>query len=262
MRIMTFNLRFENSNDGANEWLHRREMIVDLIGRHSPGILGTQEGKWSQLTFLREHLPEYELYAPQREVNDICQYPTLFLRKGEIDGLEGSEFWLSKTPEVLGSKDWDSAFPRMMSYARVTPSGENRPFWVAVTHLDHIGAEARLGQSGILAQWVRKRKGPVILMGDFNDHPGSPVHRLLTSPLTGLQDSWQILEREEGRSSYTHHGFKGTPQKTRMDWILVSSHFRVLNAMIIRDNREGRYPSDHFPYALDLDWEDRGTNAG
>jgi endonuclease/exonuclease/phosphatase family metal-dependent hydrolase len=52
----------------------------------------------------------------------------------------------------------------------------------------------------------------------------------------------------------THHGFTGIPQKTRMDWVLVSKHFRVVDARIIRDNAEGRYPSDHFPYLVELEW--------
>jgi endonuclease/exonuclease/phosphatase family metal-dependent hydrolase len=62
------------------------------------------------------------------------------------------------------------------------------------------------------------------------------------------------LGREEDEKSMTHHGFTGMPKKTRMDWILVSKHFRVIDAQIIRDNSEGSYPSDHYPYMVDLEW--------
>lgn len=44
----------------------------------------------------------------------------------------------------------------------------------------------------------------------------------------------------------------GTLQKARIDWVLASPHFRVTDARIIRYRFEDRYPSDHFPYMVDL----------
>ena len=105
----------------------------------------------------------------------------------------------------------------------------------------------------MIADWVKKRSAPVILMGDFNDRPGSPAHELFTSPETGLGDTWSLLGCKEGSESMTHHGFTGVPQKTRMDWIMISPHFRVKRTEIIRDNQDGRYPSDHFPYMVELE---------
>jgi endonuclease/exonuclease/phosphatase family metal-dependent hydrolase len=141
----------------------------------------------------------------------------------------------------------------MMSYARVSTLNGEGPFWLAVTHLDHMGTEARYQQAKIIAEWVKDRTEPVILMGDFNDRPGSRVHGLLTSSETGLKDSWNVLGHEEGTESFTHHRFTGSPQETRMDWVLASPHFKILAADIIRDNADGRYPSDHFPYLVELD---------
>jgi len=252
VRVMTFNLRFDNKKDGPNAWSSRRELVTRLIERHGPSILGTQEGMWSQLVYLRDTLSEYHIHAPDRILDATCQYPTLFFNKDDFVVREGGEFWLSKTPEVHRSKNWDSAFPRMMNFAQVSAVNSDNVFWVAVTHLDHIGTEARYQQARILANWVKSRTGPVILMGDFNDSPGSQVHNMLTSSDIGLHDTWQILGREEDQNSTTHHGFTGIPQKTRMDWILVSSHFRVIEAEIIKDHSGDRYPSDHFPCLVGL----------
>ena len=140
-----------------------------------------------------------------------------------------------------------------MSYARVKCIKTNTVFQVVVTHLDHIGEEARYQQANMIAQWVKEQTDPVILMGDFNDSPGSRIHNLLTSPQTGLCDTWQSLGRNEDANSFTHHNFSGIPQKTRMDWILVSSDFSVSDAIIIKDSLNNRYPSDHFPYLAELD---------
>ena len=254
MRIMTFNIRFENEEDGPNAWVYRRDLVTGLIRKYEPLILGTQEGMIHQLKYIQDEIPEYQMHAPGRvSVSEgRAQYPTLYFHKKEVDVLEGDEFWLSKTPRTY-SKDWDSAFPRMMSCARVRIRGLATPTWIAVTHLDHMGARARYEQAKIILRWARDLSGPVILMGDFNDHPGSDVHRLLTSPDAGLKDTWQLLGLKEDPACFTLHGFDGIPQKTRMDWILVSSPFRVKAAQVIRDHRGKSYPSDHFPYMAEVE---------
>lgn len=254
MRVMTFNVRFENEQDGENAWAHRRELVARTIERYSPDIVGTQEAKWHQLLYLRDRLSGFRFYAPGRVVDETCQYPTLFYRKDLFEVVEAGEFWLSETPDVHRSMSWDSGFPRMMSYLKLLERGMPQPFWAAVTHLDHLGAEARFEQARILSRWVRRSDGPVILMGDFNDDPQSRVHQLLAGPDSVLRDSWVAIGREEGRGGGTHHGFTGVPRDHRIDWILVSRHFQVIEARIVRDHFDGRYPSDHFPYMVDLAW--------
>jgi endonuclease/exonuclease/phosphatase family metal-dependent hydrolase len=249
----TFNIRFENEEDGSNAWIHRRDLVTELIRKYDPAILGTQEGKIRQLEYIRNAVPEYLIHAPNRVSDSTAQFPTLYVCRRDLDILEGDEFWLSKTPRSHRSKNWDSAFPRMLSYAKVQPKDAASAIWVAVTHLDHVGVRARCEQAKIIARWVAGLSGPLILMGDFNDHPGSDVHGLLTAPDTGLKDSWELLKLNENSDSFTYHGFDGVPRKTRMDWILVSSHFHVKCAGIVRDHRGGSYPSDHFPYMVDVE---------
>ena len=144
MRVMTFNLRFENDRDGENGWQYRRSLVLEVIRKYRPAILGTQEGMRSQLDYLEENLREYHMHAPSRVWDDASQYPTLFLYKEDLEVLGGEEFWLSETPEVHRSKSWDSAFPRLMSYADLRDRQTGRGFSACVTHLDHIGEEARL----------------------------------------------------------------------------------------------------------------------
>lgn len=255
--VMTFNLRFENQRDGANAWENRRSEVAGLIERHRPDLLGTQEGLPSQLRYLEKNLSEYRLHAPDRFWDDTCQYPSLFYRLDAFELAAGGEFWLSTTPGVHRSKDWDSAFPRMMSWARLKMRGNGRLLTAAVTHLDHIGTEARIRQAGIIAQWVTGQMPPVVLLGDFNDAPGSDVHRILTAPATGLNDTWEDLGLAGGERSFTHHGFTGIPQVARIDWILAGDPLRASRARILRDRSDnGLYPSDHFPYCVELVWDE------
>ena len=253
MRVMTFNIRFENTSDGANAWLHRKDLVAEIIMRYRPEVVGTQEGKWNQLVDLQDRLPSYLLHAPGRLIDDTCQYPTLFLLKEPFKVLEGDELWLSETPRVHRSKSWDSGFPRMMSYARLKRAGSDRTIWACVTHLDHLGPEARIRQASIISEWASSLDEPGVLMGDFNDGPDSETHAILTSQKTRLRDTWQVLGLFEGPQSATSHGFTGIPKKERIDWVLASPEFLIREASIIRDDFEGRYPSDHFPYKADLD---------
>ncbi len=248
IKVMTFNLRFANDDDGADGWDRRREQVIRLVERYDPAILGTQEGMQSQLSYLERQLTGYTMNAEKRTWDSRSQYPTLFISKKHFLITESGERWLSKTPKVHLSKDWDSAFPRMMNFAALIPKAGGSVIWAAVTHLDHVGATARYEQGRLLAQWAQSKRRPVILMGDFNDSPESPLHRLLAGADTGLCDTWEKTGGKAGPESFTHHGFKGIPQQSRMDWILASAHFEVLDSRIIRDNEGGYYPSDHFPY--------------
>ena len=78
MKIMSFNLRFENDRDGENSWCYRAELVVEVIREYSPAVLGVQEGTQRQLHTLRDHLPQYRMQALGRFWDETCQYPTLF----------------------------------------------------------------------------------------------------------------------------------------------------------------------------------------
>jgi endonuclease/exonuclease/phosphatase family metal-dependent hydrolase len=255
MRVMTFNLRFENDRDGLNGWQSRRSLVLEVIRKYRPSVVGTQEGTWSQLNYLEENLKDYYLHAPSRVWDDTCQYPTLFIEKEHLEVTGGKEFWLSRTPEEHRSKSWDSGFPRMMSYANLKDRKTGRHFYAIVTHLDHMGEEARSKQAKIISRWVSQQADPIILMGDFNDGPGSPAHVLLAGKDSNLVDSWEVLGRPEDEESFTSHGFTGVPAKNRIDWILVTGQWVVRDASIVREPFESRYPSDHFPYYVDLEWK-------
>jgi endonuclease/exonuclease/phosphatase family metal-dependent hydrolase len=250
---MTFNLRFENDFDGENHWLNRRDFIVKTVLKYRPHVLGTQEGKPSMLEFLTENLRGYEISAGSRHWDDYCQYPTLYYLEDHFTLVEGSEFWLSRTPTVHLSKNWDSAFPRMISHALLEMRESEKQIWLAVTHLDHISERARIEGAKMIRAWAVQRQAPTLLLGDFNDFPNSEVHRILNKPFGPFSDSWQVMGKAEDQQSYTQHGFTGVPTKGRIDWILATAEFTVLDVSVVRDHKAGRYPSDHFPFLVDLD---------
>ena len=253
MRLMTFNLRFATPIDGPNEWEYRKELVAEIILARGPHLLGTQEGTVPQLEYLAKHLPQYLPLIGHRTIDRTCQYPTVFYREDLFQVVESGEFWLSETPTVHRSKSWDSAFPRMVTYGLFQERGRDLRFWFIDTHLDHISALARVQGARMIREHFFPRQQPLILVGDFNEPPDSPVYQELLGPGSPVQDSWRALH-PPGEEATTQHNFDGSSRGSRIDWILLSSSFRVKEAFMVTDNWNGRYPSDHYPYAAEVEY--------
>ena len=253
MRLMTFNIRFLNSIDGPNEWQFRKELVLEIFWTYLPDLVACQEVTVPQLEFLAAHLTGYQPFIKHRHIDPTCQYPTIFYRPETIIPGAGDEIWLSETPRVHRSKSWGSAFPRMVTYGLFREAHRDLWFYFADTHLDHVSGLAREHGALILRDLFRRLTKPTILAGDFNDLPGSTVHQTLVGPDSPFRDSWQVLGQSETGVS-TQHNFDGKFFGGRIDWILLTDPFQLKKAEIITYNQAARYPSDHFPYYVDLEY--------
>ena len=253
MRLMTFNLRFATPIDGPNEWEFRKDLVVEIILKHRPDLLGTQEGTVPQLLYLEQHLTGYLPLTAHREVDPTCQYPTIFYRADRFQVQESSEFWLSETPQVHRSLSWGSAFPRMVTYGLFREPDRDTSFYFIDTHLDHVSEAARREGARMIREFFFPLNRPLILVGDFNEPPDGPVHRQLVQGDSPLRDTWRGVH-PPAEEAVTQHGFDGQPRGSRIDWILATPPFRVRRVVIIPDNQNGRYPSDHFPYEAEVEY--------
>jgi endonuclease/exonuclease/phosphatase family metal-dependent hydrolase len=141
----------------------------------------------------------------------------------------------------------------MVTFGRFKESHRDLWFYFGNTHLDHISGLARENGAHMLRDLFVRLAQPAVLAGDFNALPASAVHRVLTGPDSPFRDSWQLLEQPEIGVS-TQHKFDGEFFGGRIDWILLTRHFRLKKAQIITYNQADRYPSDHFPYYVDLEY--------
>jgi endonuclease/exonuclease/phosphatase family metal-dependent hydrolase len=251
LKAMTFNLRFDNPEDGAYAWSFRRERVIETVLLERPDLLATQEGMRNQLDYLVRNLPGYAACLPERprDPEPRVQMPTIFFRTEPLALRACGEFWLSETPAIHRSKSWGAAFPRLFTYARFMHRPTKRALWFGDTHLDHVSRESRVRGTRLILHWARRKRLPFVLAGDFNDLPGSEVHGMLTR---FLGDTWWMAKGNKEDDISTIHHFTGKGQGGRIDWILASPGIRVQKAHIL-DQLEGAvFPSDHFPYAVRL----------
>jgi len=248
IRVMSFNIRYGKANDGDDSWPNRRELVVSTIRAFNPDLLGTQETLPFQADYIAAEFPEYSMIGWTRERNPDGEQCTVFYRTDRFELADSGQFWLSETPEEKYSKSWDSSLPRVATWLILRDRNDSsKEFVFANTHFDHRGGKARLESAHLLHQRASELSGaPVILTGDFNCPEGSEPWQALTATKL-LRDTRRVRHPEPGEPEGTFNGFKGRSDGGRIDWILATEHFQVTAADIDRTNKDGRYPSDHFP---------------
>jgi endonuclease/exonuclease/phosphatase family metal-dependent hydrolase len=115
---------------------------------------------------------------------------------------------------------------------------------VANTHYDHAGEVAQLQSSRLIARWISGAL-PWIVMGDLNATPDAPPLKALTA--AGLRN---VVPPAAGGS---WHDFTGAEDDDRIDHILVTEGWNVLEAAVSHFRPDGRLPSDHWPVVATLE---------
>jgi len=258
LRVMTFNVRYGAADDGINAWPHRRDLMVRVIQKEHPDILGTQELLSPQAEYLQQHLPGYTWFGAGRNGNEINEndneHMGVFYDKARLKVLSSGNFWFSDTPDKPGSMSFGQPLPRMVTWAQFQDRRSGEKFYYYDTHFPYQDGEQADAIRQRCAAEIRKRLAqlpgdmPFILTGDFNATPDSVAHADLTKD---LQDARISAVRHEGPAS-TFHDFTGHADK-RIDWIL----YRGVKADDVRTitTHDGKiYPSDHFPVVADFSW--------
>lgn len=256
LKLMTYNIRLDVASDAENAWEHRRFFMVSQIQFYEPDILGIQEGLPHQVLFLKKHLEYYEREGLAREGNGKGEASTIFYNRLKFTALQSHTFWLSPTPDSV-SMGWDAACLRVCTAVLLKERKTKRQFWVFNTHLDHMGELARANSVELILNKIKAfnpRKLPVVFMGDLNATPESPIIARLK---TELDDTRARVGENALGPLGTFNGFKfGELNPRLIDYIFVSRMPRILvrKYAVLDESRNQRYPSDHFPVFVEIDF--------
>lgn len=260
IRVMSFNIRFDNPADGADRWRHRRRFVADLIAANAD-LAGLQEARRCPLGWLVRHLREFRwVGAGRNDGRRRGEYSPIFYRAERFERLDRGTFWLSDRPDEPGSCSWGSSRPRIATWVVLYDRATGLELLHLNTHMDHRSAEARsLGATLIRTRLARLAGDrPVILTGDFNDGPEGDAHRILTDPAPA--DGGPVLVDARTASVAAHEGpdstwtgFKAVKDGRVIDFILSTPGFAVTHHRSVDERRAGRFASDHLPIVATLE---------
>jgi len=262
LTVMSFNVRYGTAKDGDNHWDKRKDLCASRITHFNPDLLGLQESLAFQNEFILAKCPGYTAIGVGRDDGKQSgEFSTLLLRTARFTLVDSGTFWLSETPDVAGSKSWDSSLPRIATWARVLDrQAGDRPLLVINTHFDHKGNVARKEAAKIIRRFIATRAADaaVIVTGDFNSAPGSEQYRTLTemgNDGVTMRDAYADVYRDKPEANDgTAHAYKDLPVTPRIDWILHSPAFAATSATIDRHREGPLFPSDHYAVVASLIW--------
>lgn len=252
--IMTYNLRYNNPGDGENQWTKRIQKVDALLQKYQPDLLGIQEGLADMILDLKKmrSLKGFEIVGVGREDGkEKGEYSAICFSGTKFKQLSSGTFWLSPTPDSVGSIGWDAALTRICTWIKLEERKGGKQFFVFNTHFDHIGEKAREESAKLIVQKISELAGslPVVLMGDFNSEPSQKGYQsIVMNSIHPLHDTHDVAAERRESDDCTFKGFqvKSSICK-RIDFIFTDDHFKIEQYTIIDDNDGINYPSDHKP---------------
>jgi endonuclease/exonuclease/phosphatase family metal-dependent hydrolase len=261
-RVLSCNIRVALPEDEAtgNGWRARRDVCLEVIRAQKPDLICLQEVLREQMADLEAGLPAlagFGFAGPEMDARPvgyggIAKNP-VFYSRDRYELVTAGGFWLSETPHLPGSLSWNSARARHVNWVRLRDRATRKEFRLLSTHLDHVSQRAREEQMKmILAEAASYApEFPQLLGGDLNATAANPVLKLALA--AGWRNS-QMEAPEPRDNGNTTHGFLGEragpsaagKQRGPIDFILLRGAVTTRRWKIVRDARDGRYPSDHF----------------
>lgn len=252
--VMTYNLRYA-SPTGPNAWPQRRPLMRELIQTIAPDVMGTQEGLYQQLKDLASDLPDYDWIGLGRDGGSRGEFMAVFYRKARLEPLAYDHFWLSDTPAVIASTTWSNSNRRMVTWIKFRDRATQQEFFFFNTHFDHQIQAAREKSAELVRGRIAEldTKLPVLLVGDFNAAAGkNRAYEILTRD-NFLTDTWLTARERQGEGLGTFNNFRGiSTNGIRIDWILSRGDVTAEKIEIVTFQRDGQFPSDHFPVMAKL----------
>lgn len=258
-RVLSCNIRVALDEDEAKGlgWSARRDICLKIIKSKKPDIISLQEVLKVQADDFRKYFSSYQLFGfegPEMDPHPtgyygIAKNPILF-SKDRYELLTGGTYWLSETPLVAGSKSWDTARARHANWIRIRDKKSGRDMRVVNLHLDHVSGEAKVKQARMVVEESAQYQPDFVqvLTGDFNTRFNSNVFESVRAG--GWNESYETIHGEV-EAGHTGHEFQGVnydkaSSKGRIDYIWYRGNIKPTSSLIIKDDINGKYPSDHF----------------
>ena len=268
LRVMSFNIRFDNPKDTAdNAWSARRLPCARVIKEVNPDVIGMQEPRGKQYEDIISLLPDYEyLRIPLSEkVSEKNSGRIMvFFRKGKYKMKKWGYFWLTEHSDSPGVsfETTDRNNIRAAIWVKLRDISTGKEFVFLTTHLpykkDPADETARTKCAKLVVEKLKGIAGgklPVFVTGDMN-----ACWELRSSRRTCLIPfyEWMHGAREMSVETDSRSSFNGWKTTVGRTWPNNLDHIFYRNATPLKfvTHDEPSYGvtfvSDHYPIVCDF----------
>ncbi len=254
LRVMTFNIRYNEPRDGVNAWPNRKQKAADVIRFHKADLVGVQEALIGQLEDLEKLLPDFAWCGVGRtDGKRDGEFSAILYRKQRFKLLDCKTLWLSETPETPGSKGWDAALPRIVTWAKFRDERTKKIFFHFNTHFDHVGLQARNESAKFIIARIKTIAGkmPAVLTGDLNVTEDTEAYKAFVSD-GSLKDARYLSKNGHFGGTSTFNAFKEMQPGRKIDYVFVTGGVQVFEHGVLADNWDGLWASDHLPVLAEV----------
>ena len=246
LNAMSYNIRTGTAKDGTNSWNFRYPATAMMLEDVRPDVFGVQEALHDQVMFIDEMCEDYDYVGGGRDDGKKKgEYTAIFWNKKTMKKVKWGMFWLSETPEKP-SMGWDAKCIRTATWALMKHKKSGKEFLFVNTHLDHKGTEARKKGLALIMSKIEQLNTsslPVVLTGDFNANPESPVFEVLDGR---MENTRNIAAKTDGTTTF--NGWGKEKGVKIIDHIYVSGFSSCPEYRTVTEKYNDRkFISDHYP---------------
>ena len=258
LKVLSFNIRYNNPNDGENSWPNRSERVKNFLWSESPDIIGFQEVLHNEVLELDHALFNYNFSERQytrvgvgrEDGKTKGEYSPIYFRANRFQLISSKTVWLSQTPSKP-SKGWDAACERIATFALLFDEELKDTLLVVNSHWDHVGERARQESAKLILKEIEAFTSVqnIIFMGDLNCAPEDPALKKLRAVFSdaGIGVSSKV-------GTFNNFERAANPKAPRIDYVFYKLKNLGFHSYKV-GNTDVAEPllSDHFPIVVEFE---------
>ena len=256
LKVMSFNIRMTTEADtGDLSWESRRESCVRMIRDVRPGVIGMQEPRTVQRTYLKDNLPDYEMLETPGTGTSKGGNSVLLYRKSRFTKLDWGYYFLSETPDVP-SVSWEAEQWHTTVWAHLKEVGTDKEFWIFTTHMPAYAATKSAREKSAKLNVAKMKelageKATLFIVGDMNcSYATDDDSREALTPYYQWMSAGRAIAPAGDAISFNNNGSGTATPKRNLDHIFYRNTKMGVSFRTITSDYGVPYISDHYPILL------------
>ena len=257
LRVMSFNILRGDLNGPDHLWTSRREACLAMIAAEEPMLFGLQECTWTQRRHILESNDLFDAVGvavdgQTKDYTNVSSNP-IFWRKDIFELKEWGTFWLSDTPDAIGSITWNGVKPRTCTWVRLKVRCNNRQLYYFNAHVENAaGQETKKKSIRLIIDRMQEKNPskaiPMLFGGDMNTAYTTDCIKPMMDYLTHAPT--HISDTDNGR---TFNSYNETSTSALDHLFYNDGPLTGLKFWVDRKPYENvTYISDHYPVFCEL----------